>query len=181
MGLLDRFRRRHQRESALAQIQAEGGAVSYGEASGAGAAGASAAGDWTDLLKGVAGAPVNVSRSEHSIDARNVAGLREEIIGALRQHGIDPDSPGAVDASSVPGLQDAMLKALQSHGIDVGAIGGIAGQGVTIAGAGGHRAQAPGDADVIAAQLKQLDELRAQGVLSQSEYKQQREKLLDQL
>ncbi len=180
MGLFDVFRHRRERESALGQIQAEGGSASYGDPPAPSAQVPGQGADWTDLLKGMAGGQVNVTQAQQSIDLRDVQGLREDVINALRQHGVDPQNPGAIDASSVPGLQEAMLSALQSHGVDFGALAGMAGNG-TIAAAGAGTASGLGDADAIAAQLKQLDDLRAQGVLNDSEYRQQRQKLLDQL
>ena len=67
------------------------------------------------------------------IDARGVEGLREEILIAMRQHGIDPDDPQSsqVNAADMPGLQAQIMQALQNHGIDAGQAGA---GGITIEG-----------------------------------------------
>ena len=48
--------------------------------------------------------------------------LRERILDALRQHGIDPETTAAsqIDAGAVPGLQDDILGALRDAGVDLG-------------------------------------------------------------
>lgn len=69
---------------------------------------------------------VEVTQGEsRTIDLRG-SGLREEIMGIMREHGIDAD-PGSgqqIDASSMPGMQQQILEALEQHGLDLGAIGG---------------------------------------------------------
>jgi hypothetical protein len=58
------------------------------------------------------------------IDLRGT-GLREQILGALEQHGIDPNASagGEIDASQVPGLQEQIMQALEEAGVDVGQLG----------------------------------------------------------
>jgi hypothetical protein len=186
MGLFDFFRRRRERESvqsAIGQIQNQGGSVSFGEGAGTGGATVETqnlSGDWKDLLGAFAGGDVSVTQAQQSIDLRNVSGLREGVLDALRQHGIDPENPGQVNAADVPGLQEALMQAFQSHGIDFGNLAGMAQGGIQID-ASGAGASGLGDSQQVAAQLKQLDELKAQGVLSDAEYQQQRQRVLDQL
>ena len=52
-------------------------------------------------------------------------GLREEILGIMEQHGIDPESGTAqnVDANAYGDMQQQILEALARHGIDPGAGG----------------------------------------------------------
>ena len=183
MGVFDFFRRRRDRESAQAaigEIQGQGGSVSFsGTPEGAAMEPAGNSGDWQKMLGALAGA-AGSDVSHQSIDLRNVSGLRDDVMAALRQAGVDPEDPGQVDASSVPGLQEALMQAFASNGIDFEALtGGALGEGVTIAGGGAGNAM--GDAGAVKAQLDQLDQLKAQGVLSDAEYQQQRQRVLDQL
>ena len=66
-------------------------------------------------------APVQVQ----TLDLGNVTGLRESVLAALRQHGIDPEHPQQtqIDAASVPGLQSALMEAFKANGVDLQAIG----------------------------------------------------------
>jgi hypothetical protein len=59
-----------------------------------------------------------------TIDMRG-SGLREEIIGIMQQHGLDPESMSGqqVDASAMPAMQQQILEALGKHGIDANASG----------------------------------------------------------
>ncbi len=59
-----------------------------------------------------------------TIDMRGT-GLREEIVGIMQQHGIDPESGSAqnVGASAYGDMQQQILAALAKHGIDPGASG----------------------------------------------------------
>jgi hypothetical protein len=70
------------------------------------------------------------------IDLRGT-GLRDEIIGALQQHGIDPDAaPGTqINAGDAPGLQEQITQALENAGVDVSQLADGAG-GITIEGSG---------------------------------------------
>ena len=51
------------------------------------------------------------------------SGLREEILGILEQHGVDPDpaSPQEIDASTMPEMQQQILDAIARQGVDLGA------------------------------------------------------------
>jgi hypothetical protein len=68
---------------------------------------------------------VNIEQdAPQSIDMRG-SGLREEIVGIMQQHGLDPDSMSGqqVDASAMPAMQQQILEALGKHGIDPNASG----------------------------------------------------------
>jgi hypothetical protein len=53
--------------------------------------------------------PVQVSRETRVIDASNVAGLREDILGALAEHGINVDvAQGATFGVSAPSAEDPL-------------------------------------------------------------------------
>jgi hypothetical protein len=56
-----------------------------------------------------------------TLDLRGT-GLREQIVGIMREHGIDPDSGEAtnVDASNYGDMQSQILEALKQHGLDLG-------------------------------------------------------------
>ncbi len=182
MGMFDFFRRRRDRESvesAIGEIQGGGGSVSLGATpERTGAQAQEIGGAWQNVLGAIAGTGSSVPHQ--SIDLRNVSGLRDDVMAALRQAGVDPEDPGQVDASAVPGLQESLMKAFASNGIDFEALTGAAlGEGAAIAGGG---ASGPvTDAGAVKAQLDQLDQLKAQGVLSDAEYRQQRRRVLDQL
>lgn len=71
---------------------------------------------------------VQISQGEHVIDMRGTTDgqeLREQIMAAMQQAGIDPDQmpDGAqqVDASQYEGLQQNLLDVLSQHGVDVNA------------------------------------------------------------
>ena len=61
---------------------------------------------------------VQVDQStSQTVDLRGT-GTREELLEALRQHGIDPEQEGQrIDASSVPGLQKAIYEILRRGGV----------------------------------------------------------------
>ena len=62
--------------------------------------------------------------SSQTVDLRGT-GKREEIQEVLREHGIDPDQKGqTVDASQVPGLRQALIGALFRGVPNSGGIGG---------------------------------------------------------
>ena len=49
------------------------------------------------------------------------SGLRDEILGILDQHGIDPDpaSPQQIDASQMPEMQQQIMDAIARQGVDL--------------------------------------------------------------
>ena len=62
--------------------------------------------------------------SSQTVDLRGT-GKREEIQEVLREHGIDPDQKGqTIDASQVPGLRQALIGALFRGVPNSGGIGG---------------------------------------------------------
>ncbi len=129
MGLFDFFKRRRDRESAIPGGTSE---------------------PLTRQLKGDGkpiGQPVGqafqsgnfqVTQGESQVIDLRGSGLRDEILGALQQHGIDPDAaPGAqINAGDVPGLQEQIMQALEDAGIDVSQLGNGSG-GITIEGSDG--------------------------------------------
>jgi hypothetical protein len=68
---------------------------------------------------------VQVSQGEPQVLDMRGSGLREEILGIMSQHGIDPENATAsnVDASAYGDMQKQILDALAKHGIDPGASG----------------------------------------------------------
>ena len=146
MGLFDYFKRRRESESAIPPAQPSPPSPSparepIGEPIGqvhpqAGAQAfdlqslISGSGDLAGLgsvLQGLSGAnpDIQVTRTEQTIDMTGT-GLREQIMEAMRQAGIDPDSAqgSQIDASAVPGLQAQILQALEAHGVDLDQLGG---------------------------------------------------------
>jgi hypothetical protein len=60
-----------------------------------------------------------------TLDLRG-SGLREEIMGIMKQHGIDPAAGTAgqsIDASGYGDMQKQILALLAEHGVDPGASG----------------------------------------------------------
>ena len=60
-------------------------------------------------------------QSAQTIDARDVGGLRDDMLEILKRHGIDPMSGQmtAIDASDIPGLTEEIQSTLTTHGIQV--------------------------------------------------------------
>ena len=81
------------------------------------------------------GGNVQVTQGENQVIDLRGSGLREEILGALQQHGIDPDSAegSQINAGDVPGLEEQIMQALRNAGVDVAALGNGSG-GITIEG-----------------------------------------------
>jgi Short C-terminal domain len=176
MGL---FNRRKEKESALpGQIEPNPEAPPLAPA---GSVAGTPTEDWHQMLmQNLSGAQVTVEPTQ-SFDFRNVDGLREDVMAAMKEHGIDPSNPGTVDASQVQGLQEAIGKAFQQHGIDLAAMQGAAMSAWSTMGAGAPAATPPQSTEQIADKLKRLDSLRAQGALSDDEYQTERKKVLDEL
>jgi hypothetical protein len=112
MGLRDFFRRRHESERAIPdpdspQFEAEvHGSALPGSAGAAGVA----PDQWKSVDMG----------SSQTIDMRG-SGAREEIIEALKKHGVNPDDHGQqIDASTVPGLREELIEILTKKGLDLG-------------------------------------------------------------
>jgi hypothetical protein len=78
---------------------------------------------------------IQVTQGEQQVIDLRGSGLRDQIMGALEQHGIDPEAAqvGQINAGDVPGLQEQIMRALQDAGVDVGQLGNGAGE-ITIEG-----------------------------------------------
>ena len=151
MGLFDFFRRRSERESALA------------------------AGQGPDAATFSVTTQPAVTQTSQTIDASGAVGLRDDMFEILRRHGIDPESGTAVsiDASSMPGLAAEIQKSLSSHGIQLPEANwapqgtdGIMQMGVPPAGADTED------------RLRQLTELLQSGLITQEEFNQQRGRII---
>jgi hypothetical protein len=159
MGLFDFFKRRSQRESALG----DGSSVSVGAPSQ----------DVTSFS--VESAPTVVSQSSQTIDASNVAGLRDSMFEVLRRHGIDPESGQSmsIDASQMPGLAEEIQRTLSSHGVQI-PDASWAPQGTS----GFMQMSQPPDGVDTEERLRKLTELLQSGLISQAEFEQQRARVL---
>jgi hypothetical protein len=106
-----------------------------------------------------------VEQSSQTIDLRGT-GAREQIVKALRAHGIDPDKKGqTIDASTVPGLQKAIFSALGEAGVQIPNAGGFGG-GIS-----------PPPQDEVA-QLEHLAKQRDAGQITEAEFEAQKRQLL---
>jgi hypothetical protein len=69
-----------------------------------------------------------ITQGENQVIDMRGTGLREQIMEAMRQHGIDPENAtaqGQINAADYAGLQQQIMDALREHGVDVaGADGG---------------------------------------------------------
>jgi septum formation topological specificity factor MinE len=140
VGILDFFRRRRQRESAIPESGSELSPATPADQpvvgqqfSGQPAGGIDASGGFdVSSLSGLAGfaeamkqaaaqGDAEVTQSSQTLDLRGT-GLREEIVEIMKRHGIDPDSGSVqsaqINAASMPAMQAEMLEALKRHGID---------------------------------------------------------------
>ena len=102
---------------------------------------------------------IQVTQGESQVIDLRGSGLRDQIMGALEQHGIDPQAAqGAeIDADDVPGLQDQIMQALQDAGVDVGRLGNGA-EELTIEG-GRTRAPTPTPAPTRAKPVPEKGEI----------------------
>ena len=159
MGLFNFFGRRRERESAVPggtpesltrQLKGDGKPIGQ-PVEGAGQPQFNLAGA-TDLA-GMLGmmqqafqtGNIQVSQGESQVIDLRGSGLREQILGAMQQHGIDPETVDGsqINAGDVPGLQEQIMQALENAGVDVSQFGDAAG-GITIEG-GGDGALGSGD------------------------------------
>jgi hypothetical protein len=142
VGLFDYFRRRRERESAVtslevtadasAQVAPLGHSPAPGESDPARDLGAVQAAGLDLAQLGQIGAmiveaakqgQIQVHQGEaQTFDLRG-SGLREEILGILSQHGIDPDvtSTESIDAGQMPEMQRQILDAINRQGVDLNA------------------------------------------------------------
>jgi hypothetical protein len=105
-------------------------------------------------------------QAPQTVDLRG-SGAREQVLGVLREHGIDPDKPNqTIDASSVPGLRDALTSVLKTaFGVQIPNAGGFGG------GVSAPR-QDPLD------QIEHLARKRDAGEITEAEFEAQKRKLL---
>jgi hypothetical protein len=103
--------------------------------------------------------------SSQTIDLRGT-GAREQVLKALREHGIDPDKQGqTINAASIPGLQDSIFRALGQAGVQLPNAGGFG---------GGVAAPQQDPLDQVA----YLDQQRDAGKITDAEFEAQKRKLL---
>ena len=60
-----------------------------------------------------------------TFDASNMGDLREEILETLKQHGIEPGQPQVINASDVPGMTEEIMGELNKAGVWQQALAGI--------------------------------------------------------
>lgn len=134
MGLFDFFRNRRERESALRQAEAEAELGGFANAEGQEVVGQQVSG-----TPGLEGGQVDLSQLgsmiqsaiEHgnvtiergpsqTIDMRGT-GLREEILGIMKQHGLDPEGGASmnVNAGDYGDMQKQIMEALSKHGVNI--------------------------------------------------------------
>lgn len=56
------------------------------------------------------------------LDVRNALGMRDQMMDAMRQHGIDPSGKSQINVSDAQGLQQQIMSILEQHGVDVNAL-----------------------------------------------------------
>jgi hypothetical protein len=166
MGLLDFFKRRSERERAIPGAEAgDSGTFSIGAPS-----------QQADPAKG--GSPGALTQPSQTIDASNVAGLRDNVLAILERRGIDPMSSQtrAIDASDFPGLAEEIQAALAGTGIQLPAVNwspkGVPGLM--------QMSQPPAGLDTDH-RLKQLTQLRDSGLITPAEFEHQRSRILGEL
>jgi Short C-terminal domain len=60
-----------------------------------------------------------------TIDATNMGDLREEILDTLKEHGIEPGQPQVINASEIPGMTEEIMGALNKAGVWQQAFAGL--------------------------------------------------------
>ena len=98
-----------------------------------------------------------------TINLRGVEGARQAIVEALRRRGIDPETGQRreMDADSVEGLQEEIMGILKHFGVQIpGMTAGLLGIGAN-----------------VEDRLGQLEQLRDAGMISDTEYEQQRARI----
>lgn len=154
MGLFDYFKRRRERESAIPggspesltrQQKGDGEPIgqpvsqAFPQASQQSVdltAATDLAGIMAMMQKAFESGSLQVTQGESQVIDLRGSGLRDQIMGALEQHGIDPQAArGAEIDADVPGLEEQIMKALKDAGVDVGQLGNGAGE-ITIEGGG---------------------------------------------
>jgi hypothetical protein len=137
VGIFDFFSRRRERESALERAEQDAGATlgSFASPEGQPVVGRQVSDGGGAQLGGLdlsnLGSMIQTAIDQGNVtieqgDAQTIdmrgTGLREEIFGIMRQHGIDPESGTAsnVNAADYGDMQRQILEALSRHGLDFG-------------------------------------------------------------
>lgn len=136
MGLFSFFNRRRERESAIPggtpesvtrQLKGDGAPIGQ-PVQGAGQPQAfdlstvAGLGSMFGMIQqAMQSGSIQVTQGENQVIDLQGSGLREEILDAMRQHGIDPEAAegSQIDAADVPGLQEQIMQALKNAGVDV--------------------------------------------------------------
>jgi hypothetical protein len=149
MGLFGYFRRRKERESAVPSSEVEsltkqlkGDGEPVGQPIGQAlpqqpsfnwGGGTDMASVLALMQQAFASGNYEITQGENQVIDMRGTGLREDIMEAMRQHGIDPENAtaqGQINAADYMGLQQQIMDALRQHGVDVpGADGGNSGTG----------------------------------------------------
>jgi septum formation topological specificity factor MinE len=131
VGLFDFFSRRRKRESAMEAERAELGSFASPEGQpvvGQQVEGAQQLAGGLDLSQlgpmiqsAIEQGNVTIEQGPaQTIDMRG-SGLREEILGIMKQHGIDADAKtdASINAGDYPDMQKQILEALSKHGVNI--------------------------------------------------------------
>lgn len=144
MGLFNFFSRRRQRESAIPggtpesltrQLKGDGAPIGQpvqgvGQPQAFDLTTVAGLGSLFGMIQQATQAgSIQISQGENQVIDMRGTDLREEILGAMREHGIDPDAAqgSQIDAADMPGLQQQIMQALESAGVDVSQYGGMPG------------------------------------------------------
>jgi hypothetical protein len=145
MGLFDFFKNRREKESAVQLSDAESTSLgSFANPDGQEVVGSQVPGSASIDVQGLSAADglamlsqlgpmiqqamatgnVQISQGEPQVLDLRGTGLREEIMGIMSQHGIDPEtgvnSGENVNAANYEGMQQQILEALSKHGVPTG-------------------------------------------------------------
>jgi hypothetical protein len=69
------------------------------------------------LFKKKSSSDAEITVHSETIDATNLGDLRGDILETLKEHGIEPGQPQVIDASDVPGLTEEIMGALNKSGV----------------------------------------------------------------
>ena len=124
MGLFDFFKRRRERESAVPEAELD--AIEQQPVVGQQVEGAQQLPDGIDLSQlgpmiqsAIEQGNVTIEQGpSQTIDMRGT-GLREEILGIMKDHGLDPDKSDEINAGDYGDMQKQILEALSKHGVNV--------------------------------------------------------------
>jgi hypothetical protein len=124
VGLFDFFKRRRERESAIPEAELD--AREQQPVVGQQIEGAQQLPEGMDLSQlgsmiqsAIEQGNVTIEQGpSQTIDMRGT-GLREEILGIMKDHGLDPDTSGEVNAGDYGDMQKQILEALSKHGVNI--------------------------------------------------------------